>query len=176
MHMAFRSLGVAAILAVALAGCARKEAPRAPRPAPPVIVAPTPSPATAEDYVQQQSSRALLVVRASELATQRSTNGKVLAIADRLKRDHTGIAAQLSMAGRRLNLLPSASLLSVDQVQYDGLARASDFETAYLRTMRSAIEHCSRSNLAYANGGSSPTLRPVARFAASTCEDELRSL
>jgi predicted outer membrane protein len=119
------------------------------------------------------SSRALLVVRASELAAARASRSDTRALASRLKRDHLGIAAQLNMAGRRLNLLPSASMLMHDQLLFDGLSRAGDFDVAYRRTMRSAVENCMLDHATYARVGGSPTLRPVARFAASTCRDEL---
>ena len=104
---------------------------------------------------------------------RRSSRGTTLQLASRLKRDHTGIASQLNLAGRRLNLLPSASLLGLEQVLLDGLSRASDFDLAYRRTMKSTVENCISSHDAYASVGGSPTLRPVARFAASTCRDEL---
>ena len=173
--MTLPSMRIAAIaLVVLLAGCARREVPPAP-PAPPVIVPPpAPGPESAGPYFKVESSRSLLIVRASELAVQRSTNTRSLRIANRLKDDHTGIAAQLNMAGRRLNLLPSATLLPVDQMQLDGLSRASDFDTAYLRTMNAAAENCARSHASFADRGDSPTLRPVARFAAGVCADEIR--
>lgn len=175
MRQASVRLAVIAIGGLALASCGRKEAP-VPRPAPPVVVPPKEVAASTEDYFKLESSHALLVVRASEMAMQRSAHGRTQAIASRLKANHAGIAAQLNMAGRRLNLLPPASLLMLDQVLFDGLTRASDFDTAYLRTMKSVVEACVRSNTAYADNGASPTLRPVARFTASTCREELRSL
>ena len=165
----FASVGIVSLL---LAGCGR-EAPPPPRPSPPVIIAPPSRPMGTEEYLKLSSSSALLVVRASELAMARSSNGRTLQLASRLKRDHVGIAAQLNMAGRRLNLLPSASMLMLDQVLFDGLSRASEFDTAYRRTMKSAVENCISSHGAYAQVGGSPTLRPVARFAASACRDEL---
>ena len=166
-------IAFAGLSGLVIAGCASREAPR-PRPSPPVIVAPPSRPMGAEEYMKVTSSSALLVVRASELAMKRSTHGSTLQLASRLRRDHMGIASQLNMAGRRLNLLPSASMLKLDQVMFDGLSRASDFDTAYKRTMRSAVENCASSHGSYAQVGGSPTLRPVARFAASACRDELR--
>lgn len=165
----FGAIAVALLLASA---CATREPP-VPRPAPPVIVAPSSPPVSTEDYMKQSSSRALLVVRASELAMTRSSRSGTLQLAGRLKRDHTGIAAQLNMAGRRLNLLPSASMLRLDQVMFESLSRATDFDTAYRRTMRSAVENCVSAHSSYSQVGGSPTLRPVARFAASACRDEL---
>ena len=158
--------------ALILAGCATRPPPPS-RPGPPVIVAPAPIPLGAEEYMKLESSRSLLVVRASELAVKRSSSGNVRQLASRLRRDHIGIASQLNLAGRRLNLLPSASLLRLDQVLLDGLSRAPDFDSAYRRTMRGAVENCISSHAAYAQAGGSPTLRPVARFAASVCRDEL---
>jgi putative membrane protein len=169
-------LVVVVIGTLTLSGCGRREAPPVP-PTPPVIVPPPkPAPASAGDYFKLESSRSLLVVRASELAMQRSANGQILQIARRLKDDHNGIAAQLNMAGRRLNLLPSASLQTLDQMLLDGLSRASDFDVAYLRTMEATAENCARSHAMYAEKGTSPTLRPVARFAAAVCRDELGAL
>jgi len=163
-------VGLAGIL---IGGCATREArPPSPRPYPPVIAAPPSRPVSTEEYMKLSSSNALLVVRASELAMRHSTRGSTLQIASRLKRDHTGIAGQLNLAGRRLNLLPPASMLMLDQVLFDGLSRASDFDVAYSRTMRSAVKNCLASHSAYSATGGSPTLRPVARFAASVCRDE----
>ena len=164
-------IAVVGLSGVLIAGCAREAPP--PRPSPPVIVPPPSRPMGAEEYMKLESSRSLLVVRASELSAQRSSGANVRQLADRLKRDHLGIASQLNLAGRRLNLLPSASLLPLDQVLLDGLSRAADFDTAYRRTMKSAVENCISSHAAYAQAGGSPTLRPVARFAASVCRDEL---
>lgn len=167
------ALAIAAT-ALFLSACARQE-PRPVPPRPPVIVQPpAPSPASVEDYFKQEASRSLLIVRAADLALQRSTSSRTRRIAGRLKADHNGIAAQLSMAGRRLNLLPAASLPSADRALLDGLTRTADFDSAYSRIMKSAVENCRRSHDNYARHGSSPTLRPVARFAASTCEDEMR--
>ena len=164
----------AGLSGVLLAGCAREAPPPpSPRPLPPVVVPPPSRPVGAAEYMQLSSSGALLVVRASELAMQRSRNDSTLRLAGRLKSEHTGIAGQLNFAGRRLNLLPSAAMLPLEQVQYDGLTRASDFDVAYLRTMRAQVENCVSRQTAYAQAGGSPTLRPVARFAASVCSDEL---
>jgi putative membrane protein len=124
------------------------------------------------DYVKGSASLSLLVVRASQLAAARSPDAAMRRLAERLARDHAGIANQLSFAGRRLNLLPPASLSLLDQALLDGLIRASDFDTAYARTMQSAVDRCRSDQARYAALGSSPTFRPVARFAASVCAGE----
>lgn len=176
MRLAFRFLVTVAIGTLALSGCGRKEVPVPPAPPRVTVQQPEPSPVSAETYFNAESSRALLVVRASELAVQRSASSRTRQLASRLKADHTGIAAQLSMAGRRLNLLPPATLLRIDQMLFDGLLRATDFDVAYQRTMKSAAENCARAHASYADNGSSPTLRPVARFAASVCQEELDAM
>ena len=169
--MVFRVAAVGVGMAL-VASCASREAP-APRPAPPVVVAPPSRPTGAAEYMNVTSSNALLVVRASELALKRSTRGSTLQLASRLRRDHMGIASQLNLAGRRLNILPSASMLMLDRVMFDGLSRAADFDNTYRRTMKAAVENCVSSHGSYARSGGSPTLRPVARFAASACREEL---
>ena len=172
--MTVPSMRIAVIaFAALLAGCGRKEAPPSPPARPVIAPPPEPSRQSAEPYFKVESSRSLLIVRASELAVQRSANSKTLQIADRLNTDHAGIGAQLNMAGRRLNLLPPATLLPVDQMQFDGLLRATDFDTAYSRTMKAAADSCVRSHASFAERGDSPTLRPVARFAARVCADEM---
>ena len=174
--MAYRVLVAVVIGTLVLSGCGRREAPPAP-PAPPIITPPPePSPVSAEAYFKVESSRSLLVVRASELAMQRSANSATVQLAGRLKADHTGIAAQLSMAGRRLNLLPPATLLPTDQMLFESLSRTAEFDVAYLRTMKAAAENCARSHANYADRGSSPTLRPVAWFAAAVCQDEMEGM
>ena len=155
--MVFRVAAVGMGMAL-VTGCASREAP-APRPAPPVVVVPPTRPTGTAEYMNVTSSNALLVVRASELALKRSTRGSTLQLASRLR--------------RRLNILPSASMLMLDRVMFDGLSRATDFDTAYRRTMKAAVENCVSSHGSYAQSGGSPTLRPVARFAASACRDEL---
>ena len=164
---------IAAGLILAVAGCGRQAPPPEPRPRPPVIVPPPSHPMSTDQYMKLSGSSALLVVRASDLAMQRSTRNSTTQIASRLKRDHTAIGAQLNMAGRRLNLLPSATLLPLHQTLYDGLTTASDFDAAYRRTVRAQIEYCVSTHTAYSRAGGSPTLRPVARFASSMCRDEL---
>ena len=176
MRRASRILIAVVVGGLALAGCGRKEAPPGPPPPRPTSQPAEPSTVSAESYFNAESSRSLLVVRASELALQRTADSRVRQIASRLKTDHSGIAAQLSMAGRRLNLLPSAVLPAADQMQFDMLSSAADFDAAFLRAMNRAVEDCVRSHGNYADKGGSPTLRPVARFAAATCQDELRGL
>jgi putative membrane protein len=144
-----------------LASCATK--PPQQRTPPPVVVEPAPvrvlSPA---EFVRRAASIDLFVVRASELALQRSSEPQTRALAERLLAEHRGLTGQLSMAGRRLNLLPAAAMLP-EQGEWMGmLERSSPFEIGFRRRLTHAHQEAVDLHSAFARAGSSPTLRPVA--------------
>jgi putative membrane protein len=68
----------------------------------------------------------------------------------------------LAFAGRRLDLLPSASMLPQQQAMYDELESNADFDRAYVRLQRAAHGAALRLHTDFAARGTSPTLRPVA--------------
>lgn len=178
MHQASRFLVTLGLGAVLLAGCARREAPPtappAPRP-PPVEVAPL----SPSGYVATASSIDLLVIEASRLAQERAQGARVRAVAATMLADHAGVSAQLSFAGRRLNLLPSATLLPRHQAMLADLRAAPDFDSAYKRIMTAVHEQGVRVHGDFARAGSSPTLRPVAEIAFPAMRrhlDQLRGL
>jgi putative membrane protein len=162
----------AAALALALlaAGCSTKRAPApvTPAPAPPVILTPAPgqvmSPGT---YVTTSSSFEMFVLRASELAATRSQSPRVRAFASGELEDHRGLSAQLSFAGRGLNLLPPRAMWKSDAQRLSELAAASDFDAFYKKSMIAAHQHHLSLNRDIAERGTSATLRPVARNAAA---------
>jgi putative membrane protein len=86
---------------------------------------------------------------------------------------HTGLASQLSFAGRRLNLLPGASLLPQHQAMLDELAASSNFDQTYIRQQRAIHGAALSLHSDYARRGSSPTLRPVAANAAAVERNHL---
>jgi len=67
----------------------------------------------------------LFVVRSSKLALQRSSSARLRDFATQEIAAHNGLASQLSFAGRRLNLLPSATLRPEHQALLDRLESAS---------------------------------------------------
>lgn len=163
--------------ALLVAGCATAPQ-RAPQPQPtrlpparslPGVV----SPAT---YVAQAASIDLFVIRSSELAIVRSPSAHVRTIAGRLIETHQGTSAQLSFAGRRLNLLPPASMLPREQSMYDQLDSATDFDRAFVRLQRSAHGASLSLHSNYARYGTSPTLRPVAINAENVEREHLALL
>ena len=169
----------AAIAAVlSLASCAREERPAPPatsgrRPAPP----PSRQPAVSEaSFVAENGSIDLFVIRASELALQRSSSSRVREFAERMIADHKGTSAQLSLEGRRLNLLPSATLRPREQSMLDSLQASSRFDAEYVRDMRVVHQRAVSIDAAYAANGQSPTLRPVAAAALPTEQRHLRLL
>ena len=154
---------LACAAAVLLAGCATSQAPprQAPaRPAPPAR--PIPGTVSAATYVAQAASIDLFVIRSSELALVRSPSARVRDVASRLIEAHQGTSAQLSFAGRRLNLLPPAAMLPQQQALYEELESSGDFDAAYVRLQRSVHGASLSLHANYARAGESPTLRPVA--------------
>lgn len=175
MRHASRFLFACAAGSLLLAGCGRREAPPAapPPPSPSRIdVAPL-SPA---DYVATASSIDLLVIEASKLAQTKALRASVRELAARLMADHGGVSAQLSFAGRRLNLLPSATMLPRHQAMLAELKGSWDFDAGYKRIMIAAHEQGMRVHGDFARAGNSPTLRPVAEIAFPAMRRHLDNL
>src|SRR6476620_11400588 len=98
----------------ALAGCAREEREvtstgSSEWRAPPARGAPRQA-TSAANYVAAAAAIDLFVIRSSELALQHSARAQTRDFATHEITAHKGLASQLSFAGRRLNLLPSATL------------------------------------------------------------------
>lgn len=172
-----RALVMLSFCALTLAGCATRQPgpPPAGSPGPraPSAIPRTVSPAT---YMAQASSIDLFVIRSSELAQLRSVSPTIRQFADRMIAAHRGTSAQLSFAGRRLDLLPSASLLPQHQAMMDELAASGDFDGAYLRQQRAVHGAALSLHSNYASRGTSPTLRPVAANAAAVERSHLEML
>lgn len=152
--------------ALVLAGCAS----HAPSPVsrPPAVALPAPGPTVSPaTYVAQAASIDLFVIRSSELALTRSSNPRIRQFANAMIAAHQGTAAQLSFAGRRLDLLPSSTLLPQHQAMFDELNASGDFDRTYVRLQRSIHGDALSLHGDYAARGSSPTLRPVARNAVA---------
>ena len=152
-----------------------------PRPAPPVA-APRPaiiaSPVmiSAAAYVAAASSIDLFEMQSAELALQRARDADTRAYAQRVLNAHKGTSAQLSYAGRRLNLLPSASLNADHQAMLDALAASGDFDSTYWSQQRVVVEQGVRLHGGFARSGVSPTLRPVAENAETVMRANLQAL
>ena len=151
---------------IALAGCGRREAPPPqprPSPKPPISL---PRPLSVTSYVATAASIDLYDIRAGELALERG-NARSRDYATRLIADHRGTAAQLSFAGRRLNLLPAAQMSPPHQAMVDALAASGDFDGTFRRQQLDIHQSAQRMHAAFAALGDSPTLRPVASNAAA---------
>jgi putative membrane protein len=158
-----------------LSGCGGGQRAPAPsrtaaRPAPP-LVRPAIAPA---DYVASASALDLYVIKASELALQRSQARRVREVAERLIAAHRGSSAQLSLNGRRLNLLPSATVGPRLQALLEQLHSSTGFDRDYAAQMKRAEQEAVTLHRSYAAGGSSPTLIPVARALAPIMEQQQR--
>ena len=150
---------------IALAGCGRREAPPTPGPTtrPPVSL---PRPLSTTSYVATAASIDLYDIRAGELAMERG-NARSRNYAGQLIADHRGTAAQLSFAGRRLNLLPASQMAPPHQAMIDALASSGDFDSAFRRQQIDIHQSSQRMHAAFAARADSPTLRPVASNAAA---------
>lgn len=173
-----RRLAVFTIV-LSLAGCAREQRP-APHPyTPPRPPSPRPLQTPAESeaaFVSENGSIDLFVIRSSELALERSTSPRVRDFARTMIDDHKGTSAQLSLEGRRLNLLPSATLRPAEQAMLDQLEASTRFDADYVRDQRLVHQQAVALDSAYAANGRSPTLRPVAAAALPIEQRHLRLL
>ena len=127
-------------------------------------------------YMQLASSSSLFAIRASELAATRSTNVDTRSAAEAIIRDQNGVASQLSMAGRRVNLLPSAALPPELDAELQRLSMSSNFDSDYRQAVGGALSRSFEAHRAFAQAGSSPTLIPVARMAAPVTKRNLDRL
>jgi putative membrane protein len=127
-------------------------------------------------YMQLASTSSLFAIRASELAASRSTSSRTRSAAEAIVRDQGGVAAQLSFAGRRLELLPSAALTDAQAAELERMRLSSDFDSDYRRSVAGALARALEAHQAFARSGSSPTLRPVAEMAAPVTRRNLEAL
>ena len=170
---------VGLLLMVGIAACAREERPapaRASSTAPLIPPPPqTPRPSEA-GFVAENGSIDLFVIRSSDLALQRSSSPRVREFAQTMIQDHKGASAQLSLEGRRLNLLPSATLQPSEEAMLDELQGSSRFDADYIRDQRIVHQRIIALDISYAGDGRSPTLRPLAAAALPVEQRHLRLL
>jgi predicted outer membrane protein len=166
----------AVVISVLLAGCAPKRpAPSPPLP-PPVTPVTPPAALDPESYMAFTASSALFAIRASNFAEGRGSTNKIKKFASQAIVDQMGIGAQLNLAGRYIDLLPSSRLLPEHEAMLQALATSSDFDGTYKAQMARVLRSAAAAHRAFEARGDSPTLRPVARFAAPVCEKDLAAL
>lgn len=169
-------LSVASLLALSACAGGGGEATTTAQPASVGSVAVAPVMLSASAYVAMASSIDLFEVKSAELALQRASDPSNRAFAERALSAHKGTSAQLSFAGRRLNLLPSATLNPEHQAMFDALGAASDFDRTYRTQQSEVLKKGVKLHADYAKSGSSPTLRPVAANAESVMKANLQAL
>ena len=167
---------IVSLTAMAIAGCG--SSPKQAQPMRPASLPKAPRPAIAAispaDYVANASAIDLYVIKASELALQRSTTARVREVATRLISAHQGSSAQLSMSGRRLNLVPGAELDPRHRVLLEQLYSSAAFDRDYARQMQSIHQEAVLLHSGYAATGGSPTLTQVAKVLAPIMEQQTR--
>jgi putative membrane protein len=164
------------LTALTLAGCASEQpSRRAPPPRrPPVVIRGIP--ATPATFVSMASSFDLFAIKSSRLALTRARDARVRDFARMEIGAHEGLGSQLSFAGRRLNLLPSAELLPDHQRMLDTLAATSNFDSTYRTQQIQVHEAGLKLHSDFAARGESPTLRPVAANAVPIIRAHLQRL
>lgn len=161
-------------LALAAASCGTRQPPPV---AAPVIVLPSAAAAlTPALYMQIAASSSLFAIRASELAEQRASSGSVRDAARNIVRDQGGVASQLSFAGRRLDLLPSATLPGPLAADLASLETSANFDADYRRLVGRSLAQALEAHQTFERGGNSPTLRPVAEMAAPVTRRNLAAV
>jgi putative membrane protein len=171
------ALRVACVIAcAAVAGCASSDRSRPAAPARPATVAPVVKSAapSASDYVGRAGSLDLFVLRSSELALQRASSAKVREVARSTILVHQGTSAQLAFASRRLGLAVSPVLQPSEQQLLDQLQSSVEFDRTYAAQQKRAHRQAFELHQAYAAGGTSPTLKPVASFVVTRLRDHQR--
>lgn len=174
-------VALAALLVLGLASCAPRgrEAPAPQPPRPSIDIPPRPGVPAPQSYLAVASSIDAMVIRAAKLAETRARSPALRAFAGKLGRDHFSISSQLSFAGRRINQLPSGRLLDNHAQRLGALQASADFDSAFRSEMRRTLSAAYEYHNRYAARGDSPTLRPVARYAAGVIArnvDALRSI
>jgi predicted outer membrane protein len=176
MHRAVTRIAViGSVLAVGGCGGGRPPAVQPVRVVTPAVIA-SPVMISAAAYVATASSIDLFEMQSAELALQRSQDPANRAFAQRVLSAHQGTSAQLSFAGRRLNLLPSASLNAEHQALLGALTSASNFDETYRAQQRMIVAEGVKLHGAFARNGNSPTLRPVAQNAENVMRANLQAL
>ena len=172
-----KKLASASGLVLLLAGCGSSPSPEPYRPAqrsrPPVVRSISISPA---QYVSTASSASLFVIKASQLIADRQGDSGLGNFARQFVADQEGVGAQLSFAGRRLNLLPAAALNPTHQAMLDALSASPDPARTYVTQLTTLLRQTATFHRQYERYGTSPTLRPVASMAAPVFERELSQL
>ena len=139
---------------------------------PPVVIRPL----FAADYVAAAASIDLYEIRSSELALTRASSPRLREFARMMLADHGGTSAQLSLAGRRLNLVPPAVMRPAQQALFEELSATGDFDAVYRRQQMAVHQQALALHRNFAARGESPTLRPVAANAAAVVDRHLRQL
>jgi putative membrane protein len=172
------TIAAAALAATLAAGCAREE-----RPVPPsqaggrVLPSPAPGAAiTPAQYVAGAASIELFLIGSYELALRKSARPRTREFAAMEVTAHKGTSAQLSLEGRRLNLLPSATLSPRHQAMLNELERSADFDNLYRRDELAVHQEAEALHSRYSASGTSPTLRPVAALLLPIVQRHLRMI
>jgi putative membrane protein len=140
------------------------------------VVAAAPLALSAAAYVAAASSIDYYEIQSAQLALERAQDPANRAFAQRTLTAHRGTSAQLSLAGRRLNLLPSANLTPEHQSMLEALKATPDFDNTYRAQQAILLRQGISLHGSFARSGKSPTLRPVASNAEQVMRQNASAL
>ena len=141
----------------------------------PAVIA-SPVMISAAAYIAAASSIDLFEMRSAQLALQRAQDPANRAYAQQVLSAHQGTSAQLSFAGRRLNLLPSGSLTAEHQALLNALEATGDFDNTFRAQQGIVVAEGLKLHSGYARSGDSPTLRPIAANSENVMRANLQAL
>lgn len=127
-------------------------------------------------YVKNAASIDLFEIQSAELARSRLRSGPAREFASMMLIAHRGTSAQLSFAGRRLDLLPSARMNDRHRRMMDELTSSATFDASYRRQQAMIHQEALALHGTYASKGLSPTLRAVAKTMTPIVERHIRML
>ena len=174
MRRAFQSAAIAATASL-LASCGGGSPRVQSASVTPAVIA-SPVMISAAAYVAAASSIDMFEMQSAQLALERAQDPANRAYAQQVLTAHQGTSAQLSYAGRRLNLLPSGSLNAEHQGMLDALSATSDFDNTYRAQQGIVLAEGVKLHGGYAQSGDSPTLRPIAANAENVMRANLQAL
>jgi putative membrane protein len=155
---------IAAVSALALAGCGQQaqqaEAPPVSEPLAPA--APTVAQISDADFVQQVANSDAFEVQAAEIAVQRGVRADVKDLARMLRTDHTATTQELTTLAPTINLAAPSPMVDGElATRLEALRNASGeaFDDLYLDQQVEAHENAIRTFQAYVSGAPQGALR-----------------
>jgi putative membrane protein len=136
-----------------------------------------PIPPNAPDFAMAAAQSDAYEIQAAHLALAQTQNVRVRSFAQTMIDDHTRTSASLRRAAMASHLPPPLSAMSSDQAVMLGALqslRGADFDKAYAKQQVLAHDQALAVEQSYAQAGTDPNLRAVARSGAPLIQHHLK--